>query len=84
VVDEGHRLKNNNSKLATTLSRVFKSKQRLLLTGTPLQNNLSELWALLNFLMPQVFRVSDDFQQWSAALATILSYDSTHSFFRCL
>lgn len=35
--------------------RSFKSVNRLLLTGTPLQNNLKELWALLNFLLPEVF-----------------------------
>ena len=35
--------------------REFKTTNRLLLTGTPLQNNLHELWALLNFLLPDVF-----------------------------
>ena len=39
--------------------REFKSANRLLLTGTPLQNNLHELWALLNFLLPDVFNSSD-------------------------
>lgn len=39
--------------------REFKSTNRLLLTGTPLQNNLHELWALLNFLLPDVFNSSD-------------------------
>ncbi|EPS74664.1 hypothetical protein M569_00090, partial [Genlisea aurea] len=34
------------------------------LTGTPLQNNLEELWALLNFLLPNIFNSSDDFSQW--------------------
>ena len=37
---------------------------RLLLTGTPLQNNLKELWALLNFLLPDIFESSDDFESW--------------------
>ena len=37
---------------------------RLLLTGTPLQNNLHELWALLNFLLPDVFNSADDFDSW--------------------
>jgi len=39
--------------------REFKSANRLLLTGTPLQNNLHELWALLNFLLPDVFNSAD-------------------------
>ncbi len=34
--------------------RLFKTNYRLLITGTPLQNNLHELWALLNFLLPEV------------------------------
>jgi SWI/SNF-related matrix-associated actin-dependent regulator of chromatin subfamily A member 5 len=43
---------------------MFKSKNRLLLTGTPLQNNLHELWALLNFLLPEMFSSADDFDSW--------------------
>jgi len=43
--------------------RKFKSKNRLLLTGTPLQNNLQELWALLNFIMPNLFDSYEDFKQ---------------------
>ena len=39
--------------------REFKTQNRLLLTGTPLQNNLHELWSLLNFLLPDVFNSSD-------------------------
>lgn len=39
--------------------REFKTTNRLLLTGTPLQNNLHELWALLNFLLPDVFNSAD-------------------------
>ena len=42
----------------------MKSKFRLLLTGTPLQNNLHELWSLLNFLLPTIFSSSDDFDEW--------------------
>ena len=44
--------------------REFKTTNRLLLTGTPLQNNLHELWALLNFLLPDVFNSSEDFDAW--------------------
>uniref|UniRef100_A0AC34GUT5 Uncharacterized protein n=1 Tax=Panagrolaimus sp. ES5 TaxID=591445 RepID=A0AC34GUT5_9BILA len=54
VVDEAHRLKNNQSLFFRTLSE-FKIKYRLLLTGTPLQNNLEELFHLLNFLSPGRF-----------------------------
>lgn len=53
VIDESHRLKNLNCKLIRELMS-YKSANRLLLTGTPLQNNLEELWSLLNFLMPDV------------------------------
>lgn len=44
--------------------REFKTTNRLLLTGTPLQNNLHELWSLLNFLLPDVFNSADDFDSW--------------------
>lgn len=44
--------------------REFKSKNRLLITGTPLQNNLHELWALLNFLLPDMFALASDFDSW--------------------
>ena len=55
VVDEGHRMKNSRSKFALTLGQQYLSANRLLLTGTPLQNDLSELWALLNFILPKIF-----------------------------
>jgi SWI/SNF-related matrix-associated actin-dependent regulator of chromatin subfamily A member 5 len=58
TIDEGHRLKNEKSKLCESLSRL-KVPFRLLLTGTPLQNNLHELWALLNYILPQVFDSSN-------------------------
>ncbi|KAK9806599.1 hypothetical protein WJX73_007101 [Symbiochloris irregularis] len=63
VVDEGHRLKNYNSKLLREL-RQMQSANRLLLTGTPLQNNLSELWSLMNFLLPDIFSNLESFQSW--------------------
>jgi hypothetical protein len=44
--------------------RLFDSQNRLLLTGTPLQNNLHELWALLNFLLPDIFGSDADFEAW--------------------
>lgn len=66
VVDEAHRLKNENSQLSQVL-RGFHSTNRLLLTGTPLQNNLHELWALLNFLLPEIFTSASDFDEMFSA-----------------
>ncbi|CCG80996.1 putative SNF2 family helicase/ATPase PasG [Taphrina deformans PYCC 5710] len=63
VVDEGHRLKNLNCRLIREL-KSYTSANRLLLTGTPLQNNLSELWSLLNFLLPDIFSDLESFQSW--------------------
>ncbi len=54
VVDEGHRLKNEKSQLSEKL-RTVPTLSRVILTGTPLQNNLRELWALLHYLAPDVF-----------------------------
>jgi SWI/SNF-related matrix-associated actin-dependent regulator of chromatin subfamily A member 5 len=51
IIDEAHRIKNVDS-LLSQIVRVFDSRGRLLITGTPLQNNLQELWALLNFILP--------------------------------
>ncbi|KAH7881325.1 SNF2-family ATP dependent chromatin remodeling factor snf21 [Lentinula edodes] len=64
IIDEGHRMKNTQSKLAQTLTTYYHSRFRLILTGTPLQNNLPELWALLNFALPKVFNSVKSFDEW--------------------
>ncbi|CEH13379.1 snf2-family atp dependent chromatin remodeling factor snf21 [Ceraceosorus bombacis] len=64
IIDEGHRMKNTESKLTVTLVQNYVSRYRLLLTGTPLQNNLPELWALLNFVLPRIFNSVKSFDEW--------------------
>ncbi len=63
ILDEGHRIKNRNCKLVKELKQI-KSVSRLLLTGTPIQNTLEELWSLLNFCSPTIFDDLDVFQSW--------------------
>ncbi|CAL6402739.1 unnamed protein product [Bathycoccus prasinos] len=63
IVDEGHRLKNFDCKLIREL-KIIPAANKLLLTGTPLQNNLPELWSLLHFLLPDVFSSLDQFKSW--------------------
>ncbi|KAJ1419033.1 SNF2-related, N-terminal domain [Sesbania bispinosa] len=63
VVDEGHRLKNSKCLLVKRL-KYMKVENKLLLTGTPLQNNLAELWSLLNFILPDIFSSLEEFESW--------------------
>ncbi|PWZ31801.1 putative chromatin-remodeling complex ATPase chain [Zea mays] len=63
IIDEAHRIKNENSLLSKTM-RIYNTNYRLLITGTPLQNNLHELWALLNFLLPEIFSSAETFDEW--------------------
>ena len=71
IIDEGHRMKNHHCKLTQVLNTHYIAPHRLLLTGTPLQNKLPELWALLNFLLPSIFKSCNTFEQWfNAPFAT--------------
>jgi chromodomain-helicase-DNA-binding protein 4 len=62
IVDEGHRLKNKDSKLFISLKQ-YSSRHRTLLTGTPLQNNLDELFMLMHFLDAGKFASLEEFQE---------------------
>lgn len=62
LVDEAHRLKNDDSLLYKALYD-FDTNHRLLITGTPLQNSLRELWALLHFIMPEKFVTWEEFEE---------------------
>ncbi|KAH9500964.1 transcriptional regulator [Bulinus truncatus] len=61
-VDEAHRLKNDDSLLYRSLES-FDTNHRILITGTPLQNSLKELWSLLHFIMPNVFDSWPEFEE---------------------
>jgi ATP-dependent helicase STH1/SNF2 len=64
IIDEGHRMKNTQSKLSATITNYYSTRFRLILTGTPLQNNLGELWAMLNFVLPTIFKSVKTFDEW--------------------
>nr|XP_043638793.1 protein CHROMATIN REMODELING 4-like [Erigeron canadensis]XP_043638794.1 protein CHROMATIN REMODELING 4-like [Erigeron canadensis]XP_043638795.1 protein CHROMATIN REMODELING 4-like [Erigeron canadensis] len=74
IVDEGHRLKNSGSKLFSLLN-TFSFQHRVLLTGTPLQNNLGEMYNLLNFLQPSTFPSLKSFEDKFSDLATAEKVD---------
>ncbi|KAG5454430.1 Lymphoid-specific helicase, variant 3 [Clonorchis sinensis] len=63
VVDEGQRLKNPASRLYRRLAK-FSTSLRILVTGTPLQNRISELWSLLHFILPEIFTSLEMFEHW--------------------
>ena len=64
IVDEAHRLKNEHSIFSRNM-RKYKKDFVLLITGTPIQNNIHELWALLNFIMPDLFSDSELFDTYT-------------------
>ncbi|XP_055613161.1 chromodomain-helicase-DNA-binding protein 1-like [Uranotaenia lowii] len=77
LVDEAHRLKNDDSLLYKALEE-FDTNYRLLITGTPLQNSLKELWALLHFIMPQTFDSWDLFERNYGNTTNDKSYTKLH------
>lgn len=78
IVDEAHRLKNEDSLLYRTLIK-FCTNHRVLITGTPLQNSLKELWALLHFIMPEKFYSWEEFDvKYSCTLSDGVGFQELH------
>lgn len=67
VVDEAHRLKSDKARMNQAIRNYTKCQRRLLLTGTPLSNNLQELWSLMNILNPRIFSSKATFESWFSA-----------------
>eukprot|EP00931_Biecheleriopsis_adriatica_P093565 TRINITY_DN6729_c0_g2_i3.p1 TRINITY_DN6729_c0_g2~~TRINITY_DN6729_c0_g2_i3.p1 ORF type:complete len:837 (-),score=172.01 TRINITY_DN6729_c0_g2_i3:70-2580(-) len=67
VIDEGHRMKNSQTLFHRTVRSKFAPRMKLLLTGTPLQNNVEELFNLMSYIMPGVFQCGESFKAWFTA-----------------
>ena len=79
VVDEAHRLKNQTSKLALNLrDKRFTFKHNILLTGTPIQNTMQELFSLLNFVDPGLFQDCNAFMEKYGEMKSKESIDELH------
>ncbi|EMR08602.1 hypothetical protein PNEG_03078 [Pneumocystis murina B123] len=63
ILDEAQAIKSSSSSRWKNLLDM-KCRNRLLLTGTPIQNTMQELWALLHFIMPSLFDSHDEFSEW--------------------
>lgn len=63
ILDEAHAIKNTGTQRWNILLN-FNARNKLLLTGTPIQNSMAELWALLHFIMPKLFDSHEHFQEW--------------------
>lgn len=83
VLDEGHKIKSDETQVSKAMRKIH-AGNKLLLTGTPLQNNLVELWSLMNFLYPDIFTTCEPFEEKSISVKS----SSTRSFWqrrkRCL
>ena len=66
IIDEAHRIKNPSSKFRKDLT-ALSAKHKVLLTGTPMQMNMTEMWSLLNFLAPELFNSQEQFELWFKA-----------------
>eukprot|EP01102_Stenamoeba_stenopodia_P011177 TRINITY_DN341_c0_g2_i3.p1 TRINITY_DN341_c0_g2~~TRINITY_DN341_c0_g2_i3.p1 ORF type:complete len:817 (+),score=280.73 TRINITY_DN341_c0_g2_i3:2550-5000(+) len=83
IIDEAQRLKNYKSKFAEHI-KTFKCEHRILLSGTPIQNNLDELWTLLNFIDPFRFASMSEFLREFSDLGNKETLDKLHQLLKPL
>ena len=78
ILDEGHCIKNSKTKISKSLKSI-KSLHRLILTGTPIQNNLMELWSIFDFLNPGYLGEEEIFKNtyFKTFQANVLSFDDS-------
>ena len=81
IIDEAHRLKNRDAKALAALRELSCSGTKLALTGTPLQNHVSELWSMLNFLEPDKF---DDVEAFIVSYGDMQSAEQVKALTDCL
>ena len=62
IIDEGHKAKNKNTQFRKDIASLKVKGHRVILTGTPLQNNLSELWSVFDIVQPKIFGTFERFQ----------------------
>ncbi|CAD7952814.1 unnamed protein product [Amoebophrya sp. A25] len=67
IVDEAQRMKSAKTQFSQVMAQKVSAKKKLLMTGTPLSNRLSELWCLLNYILPDLFESSQEFEEWFSA-----------------
>jgi len=82
IVDEAHRLKNRDSKLTVALRENYSYHATLLLTGTPIQNSLPELWTLLNFIAGKDFASLEEFKERFGVMQSAEEMDKFHEVVR--
>jgi chromodomain-helicase-DNA-binding protein 7 len=80
---QAHRLKNHSSKLAVNLRhKDFKFQHKILLTGTPIQNEVKEFWTLLNFIDPKNYDDMEDFLENYGDIKSKEKIDELHEIIR--
>jgi DNA excision repair protein ERCC-6 len=80
ILDEGHKIRNPDAKI-TIVAKCFRTPHRLILSGSPIQNNLKELWSLFDFVFPGKLGTIEAFME---NFSVPINQGNFHSFLRVL